>query len=150
MKYLKTFEARKTSDEIIAELKEFCDDHMAYLMDEGFDYKVSSHANNSALPMFRIVITRKEDGKELFFRIKEIEDQLLQFLEFLKNDYTIMPFIGNEIEIQDKYGYLWNYKLEDMFNNTGDYYADEQELNRNIFRKIEIMRVSNLKPKKIS
>lgn len=150
MKYLKTFESTKT-EKVMSDLQDFCKNYMAYLSDEGFTYKISSTTTNSALPMFRIDITRTDETKkELFFSIKEIEDQLIQFLEYLKNDYTIMSFIGKEIEIQDKYGYFWNYTLEDMFNNTGDYEADEKELNRNIFRKIEIMRVSNLKPKKIS
>lgn len=142
-----------------SEFQKFCDDHMAYLLDEGFKYKTSIifiiHDTKTYIqkPIFRIEITKSNPNdirKDILFNIKEIEDQLLQFLEYLKNDYIIMKSndkykLGKEIEIIDNFAHFYFYEIDDMFNNTGNYETDEKELNKDIFRKIEILQIT---PKK--
>ena len=152
MRYLKTFE--NTSNKIeqtMIDLQRFCDNHLAYLTDDGFRYICSVSTTNTALPLFRIVIDKrdKDDGSILFFSIKEIEDELIQFLDFLRNQYTVIPFMGSDIEIKNRYGYMYNYSIEEMVNNDDGYSDDSEEMSKKIYRTIEIMRISNLKPKKV-
>lgn len=152
MKYLKKFEnISNRNEQTLIDLQRFCDNHLAYLSDEGFRYMVYISNTNTALPTFRIVIDKrdKDDGGVLFFSIKEIEDELIQFLEYLREQYTIIPFIGNEIEIKDRSGYFYNYTIDDMSNNTGIYKEDSGEMSMKKYKSIEIMKVSNLKPKKL-
>jgi hypothetical protein len=153
MRYLRKFN-ENMNDEMM-KLQEFCDDHLAYLKDYGFRYKVESASNTQAYPIFRIVIEKYGDnGGTEWFKIHEIDNELLQFIEYLSTQYTILPYnfknspIGTEVELRDTSGYFYNYTIDDMLNNTGDYLADESYLKDTAkITKIEIPKVSHIIPK---
>ena len=86
----------KLSDDFISELKEFCETHLAYLLDEDFSigYRIlnNSGRNDIHVPSIEIVIrsTSKNPMKNsLPFRWDEVSNHIIPFIHFLNMKYCI-------------------------------------------------------------
>lgn len=102
MKNLRRFNER-LSDDFISELKEFCETHLAYLLDEDFSigYRVLNNSGRSDLhiPSIEIVIrsTSKNPMKNSLrldsiwktFCWDEVSDHIIPFIHFLNIKYCI-------------------------------------------------------------
>ncbi len=104
MKYLKKFNESRD------ELKEFCDSHLSYLIDKGFNVSVSEIYGDEGL--YVICIDR---GYSLF-SYKSIVDELLPFLEFLESNYKLWPFDSFEVYGDEPY----NIKIGNCAYNIND------------------------------
>lgn len=78
MKYLKTFERSYYFNP--DEVRKFCEDNLAYLLDTGFVVKTNNNLTN-------IHISIKKRGKE--FKWDDIKYDFIPFLELLHNKYKI-------------------------------------------------------------
>ena len=94
MRYLKKFnEGGLTSTlttEMVAELRDFCRDHLAYLIDEGFTVQVipTFYGNECDIFIFKEVKERFTDIVTTEW--SSIKDQIIPFLYMLNKHYTIV------------------------------------------------------------
>lgn len=87
----------KLSDDFISELKEFCETHLAYLLDEDFSigYRVlnNSGRNDIHVPYIEIVIRSTKINpnsyNKLPFRWDEVSNHIIPFIHFLNIKYCI-------------------------------------------------------------
>ena len=103
MKYLKLFEASRTD-----ELKQFCNDNLAYLIDDGFsfDIKLSTNPTITYNSYFEakinytrnrlfntIIIDKKNMKKDKMFNFEDIIDDIIPFILSLDEKHTIKNII---------------------------------------------------------
>jgi len=95
MRHLRKFN-EKLSDNFISELKEFCETHLAYLLDEDFSigYRVLNNSGRTDLhiPSIEIVIrsTSKNPLKNSMpFSWEDVSDHIIPFIHFLNMKYCI-------------------------------------------------------------
>ena len=103
MKYLRKFNEDYTQQDL-DELKEFCDDHLSYLIDEDYKIFVSDFETNAG-SVFQVVVKppkvmRKNNWvRKLETRLKEEEigtpfshfkDRLIPFVYMLLKDYRLI------------------------------------------------------------
>jgi hypothetical protein len=97
MKHLKKFNEGKSEQE----LKEFCDDYLAYLYDDGFTIKIfggdfNSSYLTSTLPKGRFNIWLQKDNAKSFFKWDDVKDYYIPFLQVLLDKYDILS--SNDIK----------------------------------------------------
>jgi hypothetical protein len=130
MKYIKLFEEKSISR--TEELKQFCNDNLAYLMDNNFNFsvKISREAQLHSDSCFRRTIKypsnksydiivvekfRKNNDWKMAFDFDEFSDDLIPFILFLNEKYGIKsifylePFNNSIIR--------WNSIEKEDFNN---------------------------------
>ena len=86
MKYLKSFNENKVN--YIDNLKSFCDNHLAFLIDNGFMVKPHSKKNDYCIE----IIKGWDNGRFISvtdFNLGDIKDDFIPFFEMLSNKYTI-------------------------------------------------------------
>lgn len=101
MIYLRRFN-EKLSDDFISELKEFCETHLAYLLDEDFSigYRVlnNSGRNDIHVPSIEIVIKSTKTSAYIYpgvirkilpFSWEEVSNHIIPFIHFLNMKYCI-------------------------------------------------------------
>ncbi len=111
MKYIKLIESVDTLNEI----KELCDNCLAYLIDRGFTIKVTPF---SGYYMIRV------DGDESW---EDIRDEYLFFIDILLNDYILVgrtPF-----EVKKNYAKSIHYTLDGIKEMESQTYFDNNSTN---------------------
>ena len=111
MRYLKRF---NESIEEKSDLYEFCEDYLAYLLDDSsFELDVFNTVDLDIITSMAICLTRygKIKGKylktgQIEFTWKEIKDYYIPFLHILNREYKIVSTSGSEFDENDKYIYL--------------------------------------------
>jgi hypothetical protein len=96
MRHLRRFN-EKLSDDFISELKEFCETHLAYLLDGDFSigYRVLNNSGRSDLyiPSIEIVIRSTKDKGPIRnlmpFSWEEVSNHIIPFIHFLNIKYCI-------------------------------------------------------------
>ena len=101
MKHLRRFN-EKLSDDFISELKEFCETHLAYLLDEDFSigYRIlnNSGRNDIHIPSIEIVIRSTKTNTDSYpgairklmpFSWEEVSNHIIPFIYFLNIKYCI-------------------------------------------------------------
>ena len=123
MKHLKVYEQFNNND--IEKLKEFCNDYLAYLLDEGFRIKVEpkfreskyfTDNTNKQAQKLTISIYRVLDNpvRTVRFSWEQIKDYFIPFLHVLNDNYIISdrPNSWTPIRISDT-----TYSVEDILEN---------------------------------
>ena len=93
MKYLESFGSSTNNN--MKDLKRFCQDHLAFLIDEGF----SISENTAFAKSTYIIINKSRSFKDLGgtskvpFYWKEIKDHFIPFIHFLNKEYDVYGFI---------------------------------------------------------
>ena len=82
MRYIKLFEAFE------GDLLEFTQDHLAYLMDDGFEISTTEGSNNYAGLCTKILIVKRSG-----FTWEEIVDRFSPFIYMLNKDYRILEIV---------------------------------------------------------
>jgi hypothetical protein len=85
MKHLRRF-----NESLKVELQDFCDTHLAYLIDEGFKVRISKFEGDD---FHQIMIGTPESSNSLWSQMK---DYILPFLHFLFKDYELYYDNGSE------------------------------------------------------
>jgi hypothetical protein len=92
MRYLKLFNENyfdSLAFKIREEVEDFCKDYLAYLLDENFELEVTKYTDTSRdLNTIKIGI-RREPEKFGTFKWDEVKDQVIPFLQVLKERYTL-------------------------------------------------------------
>ena len=96
MKHLRRFN-EKLSDDFISELKEFCETHLAYLLDEDFSigYRILNNSGRSDIhvPSIEIVIRSTRVNpvfKNIYpFYWEDVSNHIIPFIHFLNMKYCI-------------------------------------------------------------
>jgi len=143
MIYLKSFNESK-EDLILDELRDLIEGRLVHLLydSEGFEYFIHKINTTTAFPLFEIVIYNKSN----FFLLK-YEEELLSLLDHLNRNYAVFTHLGSQIEIKDKYGYLYNYTIEEMLEDKDGYYDDKDIFKEREIKSLSIMKISYLQPK---
>ena len=101
MKYLKKFFESFGDKNIIEELQKFCNENLAYLIDEGFEVRVIWTPNCNALRIKFSKIGKNfphlrdvERSKSFYWR--EIKDDFIPFFEMLDSKYEICGTFNND------------------------------------------------------
>ena len=92
MRYLKTFENLNYFSSGVNEIETFIKNNLAYILDEGFTYKVNFKKYNDRFNYpVRIHKVEQKDNtrKQLIFDWVNIKDDLIPFLELLNDTYTL-------------------------------------------------------------
>jgi len=132
MKHLRRFN-EKLSDDFISELKEFCETHLAYLLDEDFSirYRIlnNSGRNDIHIPSIEIVIRSTKDKGPIRnlmpFSWEEVSNHIIPFIHFLNMKYCITQktsYYGTgivciETPARDKIKKTLSSRYEEKFNN---------------------------------
>lgn len=85
MKYIKKFEYTDKSKE--DRLKYFCETHLSYLLDDGFNIEI---IYGYAQECYNIILSRLDNESYQGFTWSEIKDSLVPFLTLLNNEYDIL------------------------------------------------------------
>jgi hypothetical protein len=92
MRYLKTFENLNYFSSGINEIKTFIKNNLAYILDEGFTYKVNFREYGGRIN-YTVIIHKIEQKnntrKQIVFNWKDIKDDVIPFLELLNDTYTL-------------------------------------------------------------
>lgn len=125
MKHLKKFNESMSKED----LQDFCENCLAYLIDEGFTINVYTHGDpRSDLPKGESNIWLQK-GKE-FFKWDEVKNYYIPFLKLLSNRYDIGSFDHvNEVNVRFRY----RHKKEYTFVNLTKNFSYAKVINDNIF-----------------
>lgn len=92
MRYLKTFESLVKFTTSTYEIETFIKNNLAYILDEGFTYKVNFkfYGGRMNYPVKIHKIEQKDNNrKQIIFDWESIKDDLIPFLELLNDKYTL-------------------------------------------------------------
>ena len=92
MRYLKTFESLVKFTTSTYEIETFIKNNLAYILDEGFTYKVNFkyYGGRMNYPVRIHKIEQKDNNRsQLFFKWENIKDDFIPFLELLNDKYTL-------------------------------------------------------------
>jgi hypothetical protein len=92
MKYLKKFILNESALQELQVLQEFCDNHLAYLLDKGFYCEINpTYTSQSKDKIIKYLITLKKSGRDdnysMLFYWEDIKDDLIPFIILLYNKY---------------------------------------------------------------
>lgn len=109
MRYL-----RKFNESINDDLQSFCNDNLAYLIDEGFRVKVDRTENNQV----KIEIHKFYFPNWTKFTWDDVKDDVIPFLDILRDKYSFFEDIKFVSEDQ-YYNYFYlEYKYDDVIDDT--------------------------------
>jgi hypothetical protein len=92
MRYLKTFENLNYFSSGINEIKTFIKNNLAYILDEGFTYKVNFREYGGRINYTVIIHKIEQKGNyrnQVIFNWDDVKDDLIPFLELLNEKYTL-------------------------------------------------------------
>jgi hypothetical protein len=92
MRYLKTFETLGKFTGGVYEIETFIKNNLAYILDEGFTYKVNFKYYGGKMNYIVKInkIEQKDNNRrQLIFNWEELKDDLIPFLELLNDTYTL-------------------------------------------------------------
>ena len=92
MRYLKTFENLNYFSSGVNEIETFIKNNLAYILDEGFIYKVDFRKYGGRFNyQVRIYKIEQKDNnrKQVIFDWENVKDDLIPFLELLNEKYTL-------------------------------------------------------------
>jgi hypothetical protein len=120
MKYLKIFEEFNLVNILSQEdLRDFCEIHLAYLLDEQFILDVTDKEENPYHHSNNFIITL---NSVKFFRWDVIKDHFIPFLVHLENEYGDNINTDIRIKTSIKMNYNWvNTTLENLINDNCKY-----------------------------
>jgi hypothetical protein len=87
MKHLKKFNEAFITVDGYYELKKFCKDHLAYIIDKGFTFVVD------ATPLSNTDVEITISNDEGWFLWEEVEDDIIPFLQMLDRKYKIKSVV---------------------------------------------------------
>ncbi len=103
MKYLKKFIINEAVNKV--EVQEFCNNNLAYLIDKGFYFAITSYS-------YKYIISIKKTSHELF-QWSDVKDDLIPFLIF----FNIPGYIS--IDIKSKFDFYIQDINVDNLDNIG-------------------------------
>lgn len=138
MKYLRKFNESKLGDE----LKDFCQEYLAFLTDQRFECYVNSNSANTHISILdRDYNNRDFPGRGKRFYWNEIEDDFIPFLQILSERYVIsfgnVVFTAYEPQIAiNQYNKVFS--IKDVIDGKVPEYASCTGVTLQIDRKINI------------
>jgi hypothetical protein len=86
MKHLRKFNESQTEEQWFLELYEFCQMHLAYLLDDGFVvYPQPSQENKAAFVWFQL----ENNGRQIPFKWNDVKDHFIPFVTMLDRKYNL-------------------------------------------------------------
>jgi hypothetical protein len=98
MKWIKLFEEINIEIDIKDELESFCNDNLAYLLDNGYVFKLYEMDSHS----IEFLLYKPNGYASELFEYSDIKYDLIPFLVLLNNKYVILKYYGSS---SDKDGY---------------------------------------------
>ncbi len=98
MKYLRKFN-EAIDGKFGIELQQFCDDYLAYLIDNGFSVEVKDGTIPSGRSKVIMIEKKKDRDTQFWFSWKEVEDDFIPFYTLLKTKYELLPFADQYYQI---------------------------------------------------
>jgi uncharacterized protein YqgQ len=95
MRYLKTFENLNYFTKGVSEIETFIKNNLAYILDEGFIYKVdfTKYGGRFNYQVRIYKIEQKDNNrKQVIFDWENVKDDLIPFLELLNDKYTLESY----------------------------------------------------------
>lgn len=134
MKYIKNFLESNGSVDFEWELKDFVQDHLAYLIDDGFVGNVFKAAFHPGSIKILIKLDDLVNGEhDIDFTWRQIEDKFVPFIYMLNRDYTISE-IKFFYEESRSIKFDTDKDIKEILSGTADKY-----LTGGIFYQITIM-----------
>lgn len=133
MKHLRRFnESQNTL--IHDDLKEFCQENLIALIDEGFHVMLKKPHNKTG---FIVILFKYEGDRKLGFTWNEIEEYYIPFLHRLSNLYSIEPVITIELVYINGNGTTSNAGREHIkIDELEDYSKEYEEITKDAPIKI--------------
>lgn len=133
MKYIKKYnESQNTL--IHDDLKEFCQENLISLIDEGFHVMLKKPHNKIG---FIVKLFKYEGDRKLGFTWNEIEEYYIPFLHRLSNLYSIEPVITIELVYININGIIYNTGREHIkIDELEDYSKEYEEITKDAPIKI--------------
>ena len=86
MKYLKRFLITERVD--LDELQSFCDNTLAYLIDEGFKVEINQFNGKGHINKFLILLRKFDGNRSDIFYWSDYKDDIIPFIEYLYEKYN--------------------------------------------------------------
>jgi hypothetical protein len=140
MIYLETLSVFKSKNKK-SDLEKFCNNHLAYLIDSGYDVSVKKHSGIYPLKSahYSIEIFKKENDTS--FKWNDIKYDFIPFLEILIDNYEVSNKKGMrkknilDIEFQEKR------IVGDTIQDYRDYYTKEEILSDKVRVDIDFFKL---------
>jgi hypothetical protein len=100
MKWIKLFEEIDYDITLKDELESFCNDNLAYLLDNGYVFKLYGMDNSSSI---EFLLYRPNGQRSELFEYSDIKYDLIPFLILLNNKYDILNYYGSSRGYQVKF-----------------------------------------------
>jgi hypothetical protein len=124
MRYLKTFENLEKFSSGVIEIETFIKNNLAYILDEGFTYKVNFKIYGGRMNYIVKIDKIEQKGnnrKQVIFYWENIKDDFIPFLELLNDTYTLDSYSPEDkslvIDSGDSLGLRW-YSIEELIDDT--------------------------------
>jgi ubiquinone biosynthesis protein COQ9 len=130
MRYLKTFENLNYFTKGVSEIETFIKNNLAYILDEGFTYKVNFKYYGGRMNYIIKIHKIEQKGnnrRELIFNWEELKDDIIPFLELLNDAYTLDSYSPEDKSLVIDSGEIDNnikkrikrwYSIEELIDDT--------------------------------
>jgi hypothetical protein len=111
MRYLRKF--NESADGGFSDFKKFCEDSLAYLIDDGFRVKVDAEDNTLSILIHKFSFPNWTN-----FTWDDVKDDVIPLLELLKEKYYFnenISFIGEDLNYNNFY---LSYKYDNILNDN--------------------------------
>lgn len=135
MKYIKYFESLEFTSSDIKELEDFCNDYLAYLIDDGFDVRIRHGSNNSRV---RIEFYKGKPFDPTPFDWDDVKDIYIPFFHMLSEEYKISLTTGyhrlGEMEWVNNASVIFNYIMpgKNLWDSGSALFTKDNILNNDL------------------
>ena len=128
MRYLKTFENLNYFTSGVNEIETFIKNNIAYILDEGFIYKVDFRKYggrfNYQVRIYKIE-QKGNNRKQIIFNWDDVKDDVIPFLELLNDTYTLDSYSPEDSSLVIDTGDFLHELLDDKKTNEKRWYPIE-------------------------
>jgi hypothetical protein len=133
MRYLKKFNESNISETWLEELKDFCETNLAYLLDQGFEFKYDINRRNFPELYFSgsAVNIELQMHNQSTFSWSQVKDYYIPFIQLISRRYELDYYRGKKTTAnsviclqQDEYVYVTLQDIiEDRIDDQDEFYS---------------------------
>ena len=141
MRYLKTFENLEKFSSGVSEIETFIKNNLAYILDEGFTFKVNfkRYGGRFNYPVKIGKIEEKGNNRNLvIFNWNDVKDDVIPFLELLNDTYTLDSYSPEDKSLVVSIGNV----DDDFKKRIKRYYSIEELIDDDVIGDVKFQFIS--------
>lgn len=137
MRYLRKF--NESTDGGFSDFKKFCEDSLAYLIDDGFRVKVDTEDITLSILIHKFSFPNWTN-----FTWDDVKDDIIPLLEVLKEKYSFFENIKFVSEDQHHNNFYLEYKYDDVINDSFTLNQDLDKILREVGNKSDFDKIVSI------